>query len=1091
MSKKKINQPRWQTTWLWITLESRAKKKSSGAASFLSALDGWMKKIDKVLDSGGTSPNDFTLHDSEHSFRVAERMIELMAPTVRKNLSDYETALLLLSAYCHDLGMTPARAKVTSHHRYLFDPAGSTLTIAETQSFQRFLDDYHDHPISIPLCTKAPTTDDLNLADELTAFYVRHQHNNWSAEWIRENLNGEFSGFGDWKETLVRLCQSHHLGFEELKQADYDPRPVGSPPQILHLRFLACLLRLADILENDPERTPQVIFRHRDIEDRRRSVVHWQKDHDLTLDLQGNRIRFHARPRSARIHKALLQLADWIDDELHGIAQLGEKLPTIYQIGKSRITREWNLASATVRDIEAAPRTYEFIEGAFRPNTARLLHLLSGEQLYHGQLAGVRELLQNAFDAVREKIARRRLQSNVENPADPSLEERYGNEELVTLTLQLRTFEDEGRKESQLWLQCEDSGVGLTKAIITSHLLVSGQSRRHEISELERRCEAAGFTLGRTGQFGIGVLSYFMLASEVHITTTRFQGCGDLDAAGWMFSTRGVGDFGELRRLNNSLGGSSGTRVEWRLRTEKCGAFSEFAQQLFKFLKETLVRVPCVFRYKAEGLEGVNINWEKRTGWTRSEAEILASVSSRWSEPNELDVSPEHLLSKVEIEQQQRTHELYPEWLEKARAATRCEIREISLPDGLGKAHLALPFFQLKNGRSLAFIFADTRGYVHQIRKQNSSHALHLTTETTCAWKGITTTIVDVGRLGRRGRGYGYRFNPCEVAIDLMHVDNSSLQVSRNGISIPEDAAQRIRNCIEMHVTAFINDVLSVEKSYAYNILNSRINRIPITLTTESGWVVKNTDGVFFEQISFPLIGTSFGLARRVTDLNGNTIRVLAMSKHVMGLNDDPVWPYPSFIKVLERKTRHNKVYLQAMPFWAGPSEQRDSSSFTSFPSEWHSLILIELPGKQICINSSNPLIQLLDEPQRKELQDSNSNELIIPWNDIEQATSPRDAAWSISRVAISIINYTQQGEWEKYQKNHLDKVRKLWSLAKEIDPDSESRAIMIQTDDRLLSLSPEKTEQTYFELEFYPGKILLPKVTDPAWILREEDKSI
>ena len=37
------------------------------------------------------------------------------------SLGDYELALLLLSAYLHDIGMTPERGKVLSHYRLLLD----------------------------------------------------------------------------------------------------------------------------------------------------------------------------------------------------------------------------------------------------------------------------------------------------------------------------------------------------------------------------------------------------------------------------------------------------------------------------------------------------------------------------------------------------------------------------------------------------------------------------------------------------------------------------------------------------------------------------------------------------------------------------------------------------------------------------------------------------------------------------------------------------------------------------------------------------------------------------------------------------------
>ena len=78
-------------------------------------------------------------------------------------------------------------------------------------------------------------------------------------------------------------------------------------------------------------------------------------------------------------------------------------------MGGKPVRRDWRLAPAVVRDIRPANDSYEYIDGAFRPDEARLLQLLSGEQLYGNPLVAVREeLLQNAFDAVREKIARLR-----------------------------------------------------------------------------------------------------------------------------------------------------------------------------------------------------------------------------------------------------------------------------------------------------------------------------------------------------------------------------------------------------------------------------------------------------------------------------------------------------------------------------------------------------------------------------------------------------------------------------------------------------------------------------------------------------------
>ena len=561
---------------------------------FLPTLTEWMKQLDTVLQKAGTAPLDFTLHDADHALRVAHRIEQLLTPTTRRNLSDYELALLLLAAYGHDIGMSPERKKVSQHYQFLFGH-DTGLTDQEKARYQEFLDNYAEQPVTLPLTTSPAH---LNLADELTAYYVRERHNDWSGEWLRAHLTGGFGFLPEIVGTLIRLCASHHWGFDRLAAIEFQPfLSTGPHPQLIHLRYLACLLRLADILENDPERTPEVIMRHRSIGERGRSLVHWQKDHALSIDLRSDRLHFQARPRSAVAHKALLQLADWIDHELQGIAALGGRLPQQWHTGKKIIAREWHLAPAVTRDIQPVPGTYEYIEGAFRPNTSRLLQLLSNEQLYGRPMVAVRELLQNAFDAVREKIARRRLQPHIDDPADPKWEQRLGDEEKVTLTLR-------PDKQGHWHLICEDTGVGLTKALISGHLLISGQNRRHSILELERQCEKKGFRPGLTGQFGIGVLSYFMLAEELTLETNRHQGCQDLDGIGWHFTTRGVGSFGELRKLDTSPFPTGGSRVDWRLRPDRIPDPAAFAADLLTYHKETLIRIPCRFEFKTEGVPG-------------------------------------------------------------------------------------------------------------------------------------------------------------------------------------------------------------------------------------------------------------------------------------------------------------------------------------------------------------------------------------------------------------------------------------------------------------------------------------------------------
>ncbi|MFY9820772.1 MAG: hypothetical protein WAM82_05285 [Thermoanaerobaculia bacterium] len=459
-------------------------------------------------------------------------MAKIVPVDVLPQLSVYELALLLLSAYLHDIGMTPEQARVQRHRRHLvFGQATQEeggLSQEEAAEFQRWLDDERGG-LMPPLAKDGKAGEaDFYQADELITYYTRHKHNAWSGAWIRRNATGALGSYEGWVEDLVRLCQSHHEDYSDLVKDTFDPRPVGRHGEVVHLRYLACVLRVADILDVDPERTPAVLFQHRNIADKDKSIIYWWKDHEVSVNPDGPALVVHARPSSAVVEKAVRDTAEAIRRELETCGRLGREKPFPYCSFRASnpLPHKWTFPESTQLQVRPRNDDYVYIDGAFRPDTTKLLELLSGIQLYKEPLTAVRELLQNAFDAVKEQIALERLEGD---PTDSTRVDAITKLHVV----ELRFEEREGRS----WLLCTDSGVGMTRAIIEKYLLVSGSSRRHDILALERRCEAVGFNLGRTGQFGIGVLSFFMLADDVEIRTRRSPVRGDAETHGWWFQT--------------------------------------------------------------------------------------------------------------------------------------------------------------------------------------------------------------------------------------------------------------------------------------------------------------------------------------------------------------------------------------------------------------------------------------------------------------------------------------------------------------------------------------------------------------------------
>ncbi|MFC2599162.1 MAG: ATP-binding protein, partial [Actinomyces massiliensis] len=129
---------------------------------------------------------------------------------------------------------------------------------------------------------------------------------------------------------------------------------------------------------------------------------------------------------------------------------------------------------------------------AFQVDLRGMVDLLS-RNLYSGPRVYVRELLQNAVDAI---AARRAI--------EPDCPQR------VTIEL--------GRADGAATLTCTDTGVGLTAEEVDELLSTIGASSKRDELGLAR-----GDYLG---QFGIGLLSCFMVSPEIVVTSRSARGGG-------------------------------------------------------------------------------------------------------------------------------------------------------------------------------------------------------------------------------------------------------------------------------------------------------------------------------------------------------------------------------------------------------------------------------------------------------------------------------------------------------------------------------------------------------------------------------------
>ncbi|MFJ9556205.1 hypothetical protein ACIRPH_20490 [Nocardiopsis sp. NPDC101807] len=192
----------------------------------------------------------------------------------------------------------------------------------------------------------------------------------------------------------------------------------------------------------------------------------------------------------------------------------------------------------------------------FRIDERRARELLTGVQLYKNRDLAVRELYQNALDACRYRRARTEY-------LDRTSAGSYAYEGRIDFT---QGVDGDGRR----YVDCSDDGVGMGEAELRGVFSHAGARFAEQPDYLMEREKWEALDppvrLYPNSRFGIGVLSYFMLADDIRVTTCRMGADGGpgpvLEA-----SIHGPGHLFRIRRVAER-GTAPGTTVRLYLSAE-------------------------------------------------------------------------------------------------------------------------------------------------------------------------------------------------------------------------------------------------------------------------------------------------------------------------------------------------------------------------------------------------------------------------------------------------------------------------------------------------------------------------------------------
>ena len=450
---------------------------------------------------------EYTLHDDSHLLRVVELMAYVIPKEVLEHvLNPVEIALLILAGFYHDTGMVPDKDEVERITK------SAEYDIWRKNWLIDFVGFNEAHCI---LEMKESAADAKSRSQfivsefEQAAFmaFLRETHAKRSASYVKERLSGDERlriGTGHLGDSLSLLCESHYWPSDtitETKGFHYD-KAIGTFP--VNLPYLAIILRLSDILDFDRERTPVELYRSINIRNPI-SLLEWEKHRQVEgWKIDKHAVRFECACERPEYERAIRHFLRLVDAELAAAHTTVRRFP----VGFSEYQLDLPARTDDSR-VHAKNNAYLYVDDLeIRLSREEIVRLLMTEKLYGQPSLAIRELLQNAWDALRHRQA------------------IMTRDDSVTWTGGRVEFEhgvDESGKE---FILCVDNGVGMDQKIVKDFLLRIGRSY-YRSPEFER--ERLTFLKVKAdfdpcARFGIGFMSLFMLGDRIIVHTRRYHG---------------------------------------------------------------------------------------------------------------------------------------------------------------------------------------------------------------------------------------------------------------------------------------------------------------------------------------------------------------------------------------------------------------------------------------------------------------------------------------------------------------------------------------------------------------------------------------
>ncbi|MBR6123223.1 hypothetical protein IKQ19_06455 [Candidatus Saccharibacteria bacterium] len=494
--------------------------------------------VPNVLSSVSQIFPHYTKHDASHSNAILDSIERILGKEAIEKLSVTDLWLLLCSAYYHDIGMYLSGDKIEECFKtdkfknFLFDIKEDSKS--PLNKYAVFFDS-KDGKLKYDSCDL--TLDSFNAARYLLAEFFRKSHADRSGDLLQSDssVTQMFSEINRLITIIADICRLHGANFEEVMKFSDVENGVNGAEDYCHPRFVACMLRIGDLLDIDSSRVSKPSLDHLSTSIPYDSKIHNEKNfcikHALITPEKVDVIAECKEPEVA------FEIDNWF---------------TLIRNEMSNQRNLWHdIASCTgikgypmCGTLETILLGYERIDNNLKPKFEiegeNAVKILQGSGIYKNKFRSIREILQNAVDATYLRIYLEQLKGKKEfapesiegfdkfleicKQPEYQIEVRCKKKEIEEKS-EKKKEENKNEKKKYVWhFEIQDHGIGIRKEDLKFLLKIgSGRNNKEKFDIIKKMPEYAK----PSGIFGIGFQSIFLITNEVNIKS-RYALCDEV-----------------------------------------------------------------------------------------------------------------------------------------------------------------------------------------------------------------------------------------------------------------------------------------------------------------------------------------------------------------------------------------------------------------------------------------------------------------------------------------------------------------------------------------------------------------------------------